>query len=249
MIDLDKEVLGVATDLRRAAVVGATGDAVDRQGGVLVDAGLQTGVDRFAPSAAPLAVAIEGPGLFVLRDGARTLYSRLGDFRLDGDGHLVDGAGRGLLGVPLSRDGVDGHLQPICVPPPDQRSKQVVSYRIDEQGRLLCVERHEQKRMRHIRETIVPIAQLAIATFPVPERLERSGDSAFIPTQAAGAPTISAPGERGAGKLRLHVVAAGAVDIEGDLRKLWSLRRKGELEVALASADDACVRTALGLVR
>ncbi len=247
MIDVDKEVAGVAADLRRAALAGATGDAVDRQGGVLVDAGLQTGAERFVPNAAPLAVAIDGPGFFVLRDGGQTLYSRLGDFRIDTEGHLVDGAGRGVLG--MSAAGGNQPLQPICVPLPDQRSKRFVSYRIDEQGRLLGVERHQQKRTARFRETIVPIAQLALATFPVPERLQRSGQAVFVPTQAAGKPTLSAPGDRGAGGLRLHVVAAGAVDLEGDLRKLWTLRRRGELEVALASAADDCVRTALGLVR
>jgi hypothetical protein len=44
-------------------------------------------------------------------------------------------------------------------------------------------------------------------------------------------------------------VAGGAVDIEADLQKLWLLRRKGELDTALAAASDECVRTALGLVR
>ncbi|HME82708.1 MAG TPA: hypothetical protein VKF82_11640 [Candidatus Eremiobacteraceae bacterium] len=249
MIDVDNEVIGVAADLRRAAIPGAAGDAVDRHAGVLVDAGLQTGADRFVPGTTSLAVAVDGPGLFVVREGTRTLYTRLGDFRIDADGRLVDGAGRSVMGRSLSFGGADESVQPICVPRPDLQSKRFASYRFDEQGRLLGIEQRQQKRTGRHRDTTVPIARLVLATFPVPERLERSGDSAFSATRSAGKPTLSAPGVGGAGTLHLHVVAAGAVDIEGDLRKLWMLRRRGELEIALASAADGCVRTALGLVR
>src|SRR5215472_18379697 len=71
----------IIADLRRAAIPGALGSAVDRNADVLVDAGALSGVARFVPNPAPLAVAIDGPGLFVLQEGAERAYGRLGDFR------------------------------------------------------------------------------------------------------------------------------------------------------------------------
>jgi flagellar hook protein FlgE len=95
----------------------------------------------------------------------------------------------------------------------------------------------------------VPLARLALAVFPVPERLARADETALAATRAAGQPLLVRPGEKGTGLLRTHSLAAGAVDIQSDLNKLWVLRRKGELATALTSASDACTRTALGLVR
>lgn len=46
-------------------------------------------------SGSPLDAAIEGPGMFVLRDGERSLYTRDGSFRLD-DTHTLVSGGSGL---------------------------------------------------------------------------------------------------------------------------------------------------------
>ncbi len=246
---IDDQVGLVISDLRRAATPGATGDAADRAADVLVDAGAQTGADRFAPSTAPLAVAVDGPGLFVLRDGDRTIYSRLGDFRIDASGQLVDGHGRSVVGFKRAAGGWAAAALPIVVSVPSQGSRELPTYRIDEDGVLSTVDIRFEGRTKRRRETVTPVARLAIALFPAPERLQRFGDAGFTATRAAGAPQTTSPGVAGAGTLRAHVVAAGAVNLEGDLHRLWILRRKAELDVALAGASDACVRTALGLVR
>lgn len=249
MTGLDNEIGDILVDLRRAAVAGASGDAPDRGEGVLIEGSAPSGIDRFIPSTAPLAVAIDGGGLFVLQGGARYVYSRLGDFRIDDAGRLIDGAGRTVEGFRLSGDARRAEPQPIAVAAQDIQSKRFASYRIDKDGVLLGIEHRVERRWGRRHEVSVPIAQLALALFPAPERLARLGAAAFAATPAAGPPVFAVPGEAGRGSLREHVVAAGAVDIEGDLRKLWMLRRRGEITAALASASDACVRTALGLVR
>jgi flagellar hook protein FlgE len=248
-MSIDDQVGLVLSDLRRAAIPGATGDAADRAADVLVDAGAQTGVERFAPSTAPLAVAVDGPGFFVLRDGERTIYSRLGDFRIDESGRLVDGHGRTVVGFERASGGWAAAAMPIVVSAQNQGSNVPPTYRIDESGVLSTVDIRYEGRTRRRRETITPVARLAIALFPAPERLQRFGDAGFVATRAAGTLQTASPGVAGAGTLRAHVLAAGAVNLEGDLHKLWMLRRKAELDVALAGASDACVRTALGLVR
>jgi flagellar hook protein FlgE len=198
------------------------------------------------PSTAPLAVAIDGPGLFVLGDGTQERFGRLGDFRLDSDGRLIDGAGRSVMGFIIERGAQRSALQPIALP---SGSKSYANYRIDERGILSGVVRRTEPWTRRSRDTEVPLARVARALFPVPQRLQRADATTFEASRGAGTPAIRFPGEGGTGTLRPHVVAAGAVDIEADLRKLWLLRRKGELSAALAAASDECVRTALGLVR
>ena len=55
----------------------------------------------------PTAMAVQGDGFFIVQNaagsdaGAQTLYTRRGDFALDKDGHLVNGVGQALEGVPV----------------------------------------------------------------------------------------------------------------------------------------------------
>jgi flagellar hook protein FlgE len=245
-MEISTQVDGIIADLRRAAVPGAAGNAADRGADVLVDAGAQTRADRFVPSTAPLAVAIDGPGLFVLGEGTRQRFGRLGDFRLDGDGRLVDGAGRFVMGSIIEDGAPRGGLQPIVLP---SASRTYADYRIDERGVLSGVVHKAEARTRRSHNVVVPIARVALALFPAPQRLRRADANTFETTADAGTPAMLFPAEGGAGALRAHVVAAGAVDIEADLKELWLLRRKGELDATLAAASDECDRTALGLVR
>jgi flagellar hook protein FlgE len=245
-MELSTQVESLIADLRTAAIPGAMGSAADRDAEVLVDVGAQTGANRFVPSTAPLAVAIDGPGFFVLNEGTRQRFGRLGDFRLDGDGRLVDGAGRGVMGFAIEHGAQRGALEPIALP---SGTSGYSSYQIDERGILIGVVRKTEGRTRRSHDVQVPLARVALALFPVPQRLQRADATSFEASRASGNPTIVFPGEGGAGALRAHVVSGGAVDIEADLQKLWLLRRKRELDAALTAASDECVRTALGLVR
>jgi len=66
-------------------------------------------------------VAIEGNGFFVLADGLRRVYTRVGNFSIDGDGVLVDYDGRKVLGwvadasgnLPANRS--EQNLSPITI--------------------------------------------------------------------------------------------------------------------------------------
>jgi len=71
--------------------------------GPRVTSGLKTEVDlsvgQVQTTGNPLDVAINGEGYFVIEDGEGGLaYSRRGDFRVDADGFLTNGAGYRVLG-------------------------------------------------------------------------------------------------------------------------------------------------------
>lgn len=236
----------VVTDLRRAASAGSLGDAADRTPGVLANTGVAQDGARFVPSSNPLAVAIDGQGFFAFENAGKPLYGRLGDFRVDERGALVDAAGHAVIGFAILADGSEGMPGPIAVAAQDVSSKRFESFLIDESGVLRGV---PQRVGGHGVRADVPIARLALAMFQAPERLLRVSETNVTSTQLSGPPLLTTPGRNGAGMLKRHVLAAGAVDVTADLRALWMLRRRGELDAAVAGASDSCVRTALGLVR
>jgi flagellar hook protein FlgE len=184
------------------------------------------------PSASPLAVAIDGAGFFLVARAGRTYYTRLGDFRFDQHGTLVDGEGRTVLGFAPSHDGHPGSLVPI-----ERRDAKGAS--IDAAG-TISVEGARGKEA---------IGRLALAVFPAPERLGRLDDTSLRSTADSGRPQIVAPGAPNVGKLNAHALENALVNVAGDLEGMWRAQRRGETQAAAAAADDSCERAVLGLVR
>ena len=63
------------------------------------------GQGGFEFTSSQLDLAIDGKGLFVLQNGAETLYTRAGAFRLDGDGFVVTESGDNLQGYAADANG------------------------------------------------------------------------------------------------------------------------------------------------
>ncbi len=248
MSDLGSDIAELIADARRAAIPGAIGRAPDRTGALVTE---PTKIaEEYVPSASPLSVAIEGPGLFVLDRGGVRAYSRLGKFHVDERGRLTDAAGRFVLGfVGDGRYARTGDLQVLSIDPRDVESHRYASYRIDANG-VWTGEVRGVDAKRHRREAeSVPLGRLALAIFPAPERLALGPDDALRPTPLAGAPVFVQPGTANAAILRPHALAGASVDLQGDLARLWMLRRRAELAAAMAGANDQCQKTALGLVK
>jgi flagellar hook protein FlgE len=244
------EIEALIADARRAAISGAIGSAPDRPG-ALVGAELPGGAAlRTAPRASALEVAIDGPGLFVLARNGERRFARLGDFAVDEMGFLANAAGARALGFGVDERGepVTG-LSELRVLPADLASHRFASFTLDERGVFAGVTQRIDARTGRRRTQTVSLGRLALAILPAPERLTRDGDSMLALTAAAGRPTIGAPGDDGMSGLRPHALETGMVDIEGDLARLWSARRRAEFEQAVAASSDQNARTALGLVK
>lgn len=225
------EVDVLTADARRAAQVGAIGDAPDHPGSIVT----KPVENYFAPttsSASPLSVSIDGSGLFVVSRAGRTCYTRLGDFRFDEHGKLVDGEGRTVLGLPTSKDAHLGALVPI-----ERRDAKPAS--IDSNGNVSVNGAKGPET----------IGRLALAVFPAPERLRRVDDSSLRSTAESGDPQIVAPGAPNVGRLKSHALENALVNVAGDLEGMWRAQRRGETQAASAAAQDSCERAVLGLVR
>jgi flagellar hook protein FlgE len=247
---LTVKVDALIADARRAATPGGIGDSPDRAGAIVATPQMAELARRSTPSASPLSVTIDGNGMFVFDDAGRRVYGRLGDFRLNSRGVLVDGAGRPVLGYSIGAAGpAPGALHPIQIASNDAASKRFSDYAIDEHGTISGVVVEVDPRSGERRRREVPFGRIALAVFPAPERLHRAGDTIAFATPEAGPPSIVTPGDPNVGTLRTHVLENGLVDLEGDLARLWSLQRRAELEAATAWAADGCARTAMGLVK
>ncbi|HLJ84321.1 MAG TPA: flagellar basal body rod C-terminal domain-containing protein [Candidatus Eremiobacteraceae bacterium] len=244
---LDPQV--ILADARRGSIEGAVGDAPDRPG-LLVGEPVSNDVRTTVPAGSPLAVAINGSGLFVvLRNGVKR-YARRGDFQIDAKGHLTDRSGSLALGFRVNDAGAPTSGLVVCqVPAVDMAAQRYSSYRIDERGILFGEAERVDGTTGRRQTRSNPIARLALAIFPAPERLARDGDVLLAATSAAGDPVIVSPGEPGVSRLRVRMLEAGTVDVEGDLARLWAARRQLDAQVAIASATDRDARTALGLVK
>jgi flagellar hook protein FlgE len=247
---LSVQVDALIADARRAATPGGIGDAPDRAGAIIAAPPVAELARRSTPSDSPLSVTIDGNGMFVFEDAGRRVFGRLGDFRLNSRGVLVDGAGRAVLGYSIGAAGQapDG-LHPMQIASNDGASKLFSDYAIDEHGTISGIVVEVDSRTGERRRREVPLGRIALALFPAPERLHRAGDTIAIATPEAGPPSIVSPGDPNVGTLRSHVLENGLVDLERDFARLWSLQRRADLDAATAWAADGCTRTAMGLVK
>lgn len=226
-----EQVDALTIDARRAARTGAVGDAPDRPGSIVAKP-IEGVIVPTTTSASPLSVSIDGAGFFVVERAGRRYYTRLGDFRFDERGTLVDGEGRTVLGLGPSRRGRAGDLAPI-------RHNAAKNASIDANGVVAVT------GMRGA-ETI---GRVALAVFPAAERLVRVDAISLHATAASGDPRIVAPGAPNVGSLKDHTLENALVDVAGDLEGMWRAQRRGETQAAEAAAEDSCERAALGLVR
>ncbi|HYK52861.1 MAG TPA: hypothetical protein VEV38_04970 [Candidatus Eremiobacteraceae bacterium] len=224
---LAAEVDALTTDARRAAHAGAIGDAPDHPGSIIAKP-IDSDIVQTAPSASATSVSIDGPGWFIVESTGHRCYTRLGEFRFDEQGTLVDSQGRMVLGYSLTSN----ELAPI-----KRRGAKGAS--IEASG-VVSVDG------AHGRETA---GKVALAIFPVPEHLRRVDGSSVVATSESGAPRIVAPGSPNVGKLKSHALENALVDVAGDLEGMWRVQRRGETQATAAAAADACERAALGLVR
>lgn len=239
----------VIADARRAAIPGAIGDSPDRAGAIVVAPLVAQPARRSTPSASPLSVTIDGSGLFAFEDAGRRAYGRLGDFRFDSRGVLVDGAGRTVLGYAPEAARPAGDLHAIRIAPSDAAAKRFSDFTVDERGVVSGVVRSSAASPAGRGQQVIALGRIALAVFPAPERLHRIGDTIAIATADAGIPLIAAPGDTNVGMLHSHSLETGLVDLESDLARLWSLERDADIGAATAWAGDVFARTAMGLVK
>lgn len=97
------------------AAVGPAG-ADGSSDGVLTRVRSDFGQGGFEFTSSPLDLAIDGQGLFVLRNGQETSYTRAGAFRLDSNGYIVTEGGANVQGFAADAEGqISGALSDLQI--------------------------------------------------------------------------------------------------------------------------------------
>lgn len=171
----------------------------------------------------PLDVAIDGAGLFQLeREDGTMVYTRDGQFRLDGEGHL-----RSMLGQRLA----DAPQVPL----------EASDVRISETGEVSVLMPGEAER--------AVLGQIELAYFPAADELTAIGDNQFVSTEQAGAATYARPGEAGAGKLLQGHVEMANVEMIEEMSNLVLAQRAYQLNARVLQAADQVLETINNLRR
>ncbi len=157
-------------------------------------------------------VAISGGGFFqvTMPDGT-TSYTRDGSFQLDAQGQLVNS--NGLVIQP-----------PITVP---QGANAIT---IGTDGTVTAQIAGQAASQQ--------LGQIQLATFLNPAGLQSLGGNLFSETAASGTPTLSTPGQNGAGTLSQGTVETSNVNVVEELVNLIAAQRAYEINSKAVTTSD-----------
>jgi hypothetical protein len=193
-------------------------------------------------------IGIDGAGFFVLDDAGTRLFARAISAHVERDGRLLDNRGRSIMGFAPGVEGADENkhgMTALRVPVRDIGLYN--GYEVTPDGNVwgtLKTTGHKQKSDRK-----VELGRLGIAIFPNPKMLESIDRDALATTRASGVPQYVPADAPHAGRVRTNPPSPSQEAILSNLRALWILSGRAEIEVALAASKDSLARTALNLVR
>ena len=229
-------------------------EAVQRDGNIPpLDQNRQT-FETAASDASIPAVTVDGPGFFVLRDGARRIYTRAGNFHLSNDGYLEDDKGRQVLGY---RDGASVGTAPTPISVArarvasgePQATSTTPRFRIGEDGALTASTYGTATKTRGPSERTTVVARVCLAIFPSPANLTHAEDGTVAATALTGKPMLVRAGSANVGRIRPGPSEIDAQAVQRRLHDLWLASGKAALNVALAATADGFNRIALNLVK
>lgn len=149
-----------------------------------------------------LDLAIEGDGFFMVNDGNRFFYTRVGSFAFNANGEIVLASadrGRPLepnISIPIDTTGIT----------------------INSEG-FVYVEQPGQQNLNQI-------GQIQLARFINPQGLISVGENLYVNSDASGTALISTPGQDGLGHLRQHFLEESNVDLPAELAELRKLQQQ-----------------------
>ena len=191
----------------------------------------------------PLDFALEGDGMFIVRDGDSTYYTRAGNFYLDSEGKIVNPQGFYLQGFGVDANGnidtstigeitIDLNAQSFSV-----QTNGIVNY-VDENG-----------------DTQIA-GQIAIAKFSNPAGLEKAGSNLFLNSTNAGlqvdgtgAPLYVAPETDGAASIVAGALAMSNVDLAEEFTEMITAQRAFQANTRIITTSDEILQELVNLKR
>ncbi|MDI3298188.1 MAG: flagellar hook-basal body complex protein [Bacillota bacterium] len=207
----------------------------------------------------PTDLAIQGQGFFVLGDTAsppNLTYTRLGDFKLDAQGYLVDAeSGKYVLGwrhgaqpgAPTTTNPTD-RIQIVLgqsyTPPGLGSAYTFVDYNISADGTVNGIQPDG---------TITPIAHIALAVFPNPTGLDELGGGQYRASANSGVTGTNNPlyevGGSGtaAGTVNSNALEMSNVDLAQEFTNMITTQRGFEANAKVITTADQMLQVLTNL--
>jgi flagellar basal body rod protein FlgG len=192
-------------------------------------------------------IGIEGAGFFVLGDAGVRVFARAISMHVEKDGRLLDDRGRSVMGFAPAEGAQEDNrgLTALRVPARDLGS--YMSYEIDLDGSVWGTPRAVGRK--HEADRKVELGRIGIAIFPNPQTLEPVDRDVLVTTPSSGLPHFVPADAPHVGRLHRNPPTPSHEAFLSNLRALWTLSGRTEIEVALAASKDSLARIALNLVR
>lgn len=218
---------------------------------------------KSTPGRGPNNIMIEGKGYFVVRkpDG-KMLFTRLGDFDVNGEGNLVNTQGYAVQGYLLGEDGKmvntgDANASPAGNNPnhsaggPGHIPTTEINLWIDpSNGKFFG--KYEEYKVRPDGTVVgvaekskeeTPLYKIALVNFINPSALAMPEDQMFEPTENSGEPV------EGAGEIRLGLLEASNTGMRDNVNSFQQAKTQIDLTSKLISTNKTLLEEALRLIQ
>lgn len=175
---------------------------------------------KLEKSGGPFDVAIDGPGFFIVTSGARTAYTRNGEFHRAPNGALETSDGWRVPGVRIPND--------------------ALRVNVDPDGRVRC---------ERAGGANADCGRIVLSVFAAPETLESLGNARYSATPRSGSPVRVLPGGEHAPKIAFGMLERSNVSIIGSMMEILTAQRAYEANAKGVQAADEMQRIANNLHR
>jgi flagellar hook protein FlgE len=179
----------------------------------------------------PTDLMITGDGMFIVKDGTQSLYTRAGAFSFDNTGTLVNPQGAKVQGY---APGTTTPLVDLTLPPG------LASYNIAPDGKISGLDSAGAP---------VDVGQIALANFSNPAGLERAGGTMFRQTASSGTATDGVSGTNGTGTLMTGTLEMSNVDLAQEFTNLILAQRGFQANSRVITTSDSVLEELVNLKR
>lgn len=179
-----------------------------------------------------LDFAIEGDGMFIVRDGSFEAFTRSGNFYLDDNGHIVNPEGMYLMGY--SMDDEEGELTRLTIP------DNAESFSVETNGTINYVDQEGDLQQ---------VGQVALANFSNPAGLEKEGSNLFIESANSGYTGAHIPESEGIGSIASGALEMSNVDLAEEFTEMITAQRGFQANTRIITTSDEILQELVNLKR
>ena len=224
----------------------------------------------YAPTDSPTDCMIDGQGLFLLgpkdlgnaKDGkvdpalegglSMFFMSRVGDFKMDGDGYLVNSDGYHVYGISnfATHDPKNpaAGLEPIRIPaldPPDPNNDDarmnIGAISIDSNGTITGIDAKDKK--------VIPIGKIAVANVPNANGLEKTQGPYYKATANVGTVRAYEAGTGSTGNLLTNGLEMANVDLAREFSDMITTQRGFQANTRIITVSDQMLEEMMAMKR